>query len=432
MKIAAVVPAKGTSERVKNKNLRTLGGEYLVKRKLKQLLESRKIDEVWLDTDSDEIISVCNDLPIKIMKRDPSLATNKTDGHEMFANEAASIEADILVQALCTAPFLEVDIIDDAIEHLIASDRNSLIAVEKTKQYTWTENEPDYGWGRIPNSVDLPDIIIESMTLYCVKNPKINSSQRFTKDVVLYETPQLANIDLNNESDFDLARSILAGQRADEQNYFKILKSHLNSAVLSDLTKDMGLSCMLPRDITCKTEGKILGRAKTLSIRSLEKTDSPDEWKGIYKALDSYSFMENGDVIVVSNENQERAYFGDLNAHLALRSGCVGVIVDGLTRDTAAVKNMALPVYAKGVWSNDIKYEGTLRSMNRTIEIGGVMVSNGDVIYADAEGALVLPSKEWPYILKSALKVVGQESQIRESIINGEKVGSVIQKHGFF
>ena len=54
-KIVAFVPAKGESSRIKNKNFAILDGEYLFKRKLRQLLSCPLIDEVILDTESDEI-----------------------------------------------------------------------------------------------------------------------------------------------------------------------------------------------------------------------------------------------------------------------------------------------------------------------------------------------------------------------------------------
>ena len=96
MKTVAFVPAKGTSERIKNKNLQILDGEYLFKRKLKQLLACDEIDEVWLDSECQEIHHLASDLPIKHHYRDPSLASNATDGHAMFANESKVTEADKL------------------------------------------------------------------------------------------------------------------------------------------------------------------------------------------------------------------------------------------------------------------------------------------------------------------------------------------------
>jgi regulator of RNase E activity RraA/CMP-N-acetylneuraminic acid synthetase len=432
MKVVAVVPAKGTSERVENKNFRVVGGEYLFKRKLRQLLECETVDEVWLDTDSDFMINQISDLNVKVLKRDPKYADNSTDGHSMYQNEALNIQADILIQALCTSPFLDSQEIDAAVRTLLESNNNSLVAVKKERQYTWSAGKPNYGWEKIPNSRELDETTIESMSLYIVKNPSSNYSKRYTRDPILFETSQLANLDLDYEDDIRLANEILKGRRADEQNYFKVVKSRLHSTVLSDITKELGITCMLPRSIKCVTQGKILGRAKTLKIRALRQTDAPEEWKGIYKALDSYAFIENGDVITVENNHGERAYFGDLNCHLALRAGASGVIVNGLTRDTKKVSEMGLPVFATGIWSNDIKYDGTLESMNHPIRIGDCTISNGDIIYADEEGAMAIPANAWPEVLTRALEAVETENRIRESIISGTDIDEIITTYGHF
>ena len=123
MKVYAFVPAKGTSERVENKNMRFLDGERLYIRALKKLLKCKNIDRVFLDTESQEMFDLVDYLPITFMKRDANLATNKTDGHQMFVNEVNSFpDADIYVQLLCTSPFINPETIDDAIEKLKASE----------------------------------------------------------------------------------------------------------------------------------------------------------------------------------------------------------------------------------------------------------------------------------------------------------------------
>ncbi|MEI6160470.1 MAG: NTP transferase domain-containing protein, partial [Roseococcus sp.] len=171
MRVIGFVPVKGSSERIKSKNMQILDGEYLFRRKLRQLLESGVFDEVWLDTESDEIAALAADLPVKLMRRDPAPASNATDGHELFANECRHVPGgDIYVQALCTAPFVDAKTLKRAIAALHAApEADSLVAVTLEKHYEWSEGEPLYGRGRIPNSVDLPVRTIEAMSLYMMR-----------------------------------------------------------------------------------------------------------------------------------------------------------------------------------------------------------------------------------------------------------------------
>ena len=119
MKIVAVVPVKGNSERIENKNIKLLDGKPLFLHTIEKLLSCDFLDEVYLDTESEKIIDLASDYEdLKIFRRDTELANNKTDGHKLFYNEVKNIEADIYVQILCTSPFIKKETIKKGIDIL--------------------------------------------------------------------------------------------------------------------------------------------------------------------------------------------------------------------------------------------------------------------------------------------------------------------------
>ncbi len=431
MRTVAFVPAKGESNRISNKNTVVLDGDYLFKRKLKQLLACPEIDDVYLDTESDRIIELASDLPVKILKRNAKLASNKTDGHELFANECAKVDADIYIQCLCTSPFITPETMTRAIKALKSDKKaDSLVAVQKRKQYTWANGRPAYGEGRIPNSVDLPDTVIESMGLYMVrKKGKAKPKKRFGDNVVLFELTDEEAFDVNWPDDLALAERISAGYRASHNAALDAIRPHLCSSLLADICKERGLKALLPPGFKRISGRSVLGIAKTLELRKLRKGD---DWKGIYTALGTYNFVRPGDVIVVHNEVKDKAYFGDLNANIAIRSGAVGAVVDSYTRDSAELNGLEFSVFAQGISCDDIKYEGTVHAMNRPIKIGNVTINNGDYIYADDDGVLAIPQALWPSIRDEAMATLKKEFDIRYAIIMGEDVGKVLGTHGAF
>ena len=96
MKAVAVVPVKGTSERIENKNIKLLDGKPLFLHTIEKLLSCDFLDEVYLDTESDKIIDMVSDYEnLKIFKRNPDLANNKTDGHKLFYNEIKNLVSKI-------------------------------------------------------------------------------------------------------------------------------------------------------------------------------------------------------------------------------------------------------------------------------------------------------------------------------------------------
>lgn len=428
-KVVAFVPAKGHSERIRNKNLAILDGEYLFRRKLMQLLDCRGIDEVYLDTDSDEIAGLVDDLPVGRIVRPPELASNQTDGHELFAFECAQVEASTYIQALCTAPFVDADCVQRALDAMEAAGAASLVGVRREKQYLWGPDGPAYGWGRIPNSVDLPASLVEAMSLYIVRAGAEPVRKRFTPDAVMFELSPEECIDVNWPVDLELAEIVSAGRRAKENLAFQALKPYLSSAMLSDITREMGLDCALPRQIACADGDRVFGRAKTMALDACREGEA---WEQIYDALGSYDFVRPGDVIVVDNPVEDAAYFGNLNASLAARAGAAGAVINGLTRDRDAVRALGFPVFARGHYCADIKYRGVVRAMNKPVRIGQATVANGDYVFGDSDGVVVVPRAHWKAVLAEVIKGIEREWNVGKAVAMGMPAGQILRSIGEF
>ena len=436
-RVAAFVPAKGNSERIAAKNLQVLDGDHLFRRKLRQLIACPLIDTVYLDTESDVIAALAADLPVTRLHRPEELASNACDGHALFAWEcAAAAPADLYVQVLCTAPFVTADTVARAIQRMIDHpEADSLVGVSSARQYCWKDGEPVYGRGRIPNSVDLDPTLVEAMSLYIVRRREgePTPSQRFAKTPILFELDPTEQVDINNPADLAMAEALCAGHRAQEVTRLRALQAYLSSPVLADISKDMGLRTVLPAQIGATSPGKMLGRARTLQIVAIrpEERDT-DRWQGIYDALDSYRFVRPGCVIMVANEAPGHAYFGDLNATLAIRSGAVGAVIDGVTRDSRDVSLLGLPVYARRSYCDDIKYEGTLGEMNTPIRIGDVTIRHDDMVFGDENGVVVIPDALWPEIERRAWDVLTNEARIRIMAAQGRPVEQILADCGSF
>ncbi|MDE2404720.1 MAG: hypothetical protein KGM17_08630 [Sphingomonadales bacterium] len=436
-RVAAFVPAKGTSERIANKNLQVLDGDHMFRRKLRQLLACPLIDTVHLDTESDMIAALAADLPVTRLHRPAELASNACDGHALFAWEcAAAAPADLYVQVLCTAPFVTADTVARAIQAMIDNpEADSLVGVASTRQYCWQDGAPAYGHGRIPNSVELPATVVEAMSLYIVRrrDGEAPPTRRFGTSPILFELDPTEQVDINNPADLAMAEALCAGIRAHEVTRLRALQPYLSSPVLADIAKDMGLRAVLPSAIGATSPGKLLGRARTLQIVAIRPEErGGDRWRGIYDALDSYRFVRPGCVIMVANEAPGFAYFGDLNATLAIRAGAVGAVIDGVTRDSRDVGLLGLPVYARRSYCADIKYEGTLGSMNTPIRIGDVTVRHDDMVFGDENGVVVVPDALWPEVEQAAWDVLTNEARIRIMAARGRPVEQILADCGAF
>jgi len=107
----------------------------------------------------------------------------------------------------------------------------------------------------------------------------------------------------------------------------------------------------------------------------------------VHKALD---IANSGDIIVVdSSGSTTNAVIGDLVAAKAKHRGIAGFVIDGLIRDLPEVKNVGLPIYAKGVTPVGPLHRGP-GEINFPISCGGIVVNSGDMICADSTGVVVV------------------------------------------
>ncbi|HXT11675.1 MAG TPA: cytidyltransferase [Candidatus Angelobacter sp.] len=432
MKTAAFLPAKGSSQRIPNKNTMPLDGEPLFLRSLKKLLACPSINEVWLDTESQDVIELASDIKCRTLRRDPGLASNKTDGHQLFLNEVMATDADICVQLLGTSPFIKIETIEKAVDILKTDSRyDSVIAIRKEKQYRWLQGKPTYDIQHIPNSSDLEDSVIESMGLYVVRRETaLATKRRIGNAPYLIEIDPLESVDVNWPKDFEMANLIAIGLREQERRLFQNTKLLLNSPLLSDVMDDLSLDSVLSKDFRLNLpEHKVFGRAKTMQI---DLCADDDDFRKIYDSLNLYDHVVSNDVIVVANHAPGYAFFGELNANLAVRAGAVGAIIDGVTRDLPDTRRMGFPVFAKGNYCKDTRKRGVVSSRNKTIVVDGKSIHKDDLIFGDSDGIVVIPKQHEKEILGEALNRKKNEGSILLSIAQGTRTDELVKQFGLF
>lgn len=432
MKIVAFLPAKGSSSRIESKNLKLLDGKPLFLHMLEKLVNSNLFHEIYLDTESEDIIKAASELNCKILHRQSKLASNKTDGNRLFLNEVKHVDADIYVQVLCTSPFIEMSTIEEGINVLKKNKEfDSAVLVREEKLYIWDDESPVYDINNIPNSNDLKSTIIETMGLYIItKEAALLTKRRIGNTPYLLKASPLEAVDVNWPEDFNLAELIAAGRREKDRKLLGNIKNRLSSSLLSDLLDDLGYPNQVVKGLLPNIkQAKLLGRAKTLKLRKLKENENFD---GIYNALNSYSTIIPNDIIIVENEVDDYAYFGELNANLAIRAGAAGVIVNGMTRDHIEVIATGLPVFSKGYTCQDVRKRATTEYFNKTIQLNGIKIEPECLVFADSEGVIIIPKDIEKQVIEEVYKRATNEKKILSDIASGIDINKIINDYGFF
>jgi regulator of RNase E activity RraA len=109
-----------------------------------------------------------------------------------------------------------------------------------------------------------------------------------------------------------------------------------------------------------------------------------------------------GTVLVIAGGAESRtAVLGDLVARELLAAGIVGVVTDGLIRDSRDVAALGLPVWARGT-TPVASAKAAPGAVGGTVTIGGVVVHGGDLVVADADGVVVWPGGQEAELVAAA------------------------------
>ena len=115
MKTVCIVPIKSNSKRVKGKNFQIIGKKPLYKFLLDKLKHTN-FDEIYIDTDSDEIKNYCYGMGYKYIKRLKKLTKDNANGNDLLNHHAKIINSDLYFQLFVTAPLLSVSTINKCID----------------------------------------------------------------------------------------------------------------------------------------------------------------------------------------------------------------------------------------------------------------------------------------------------------------------------
>ena len=105
--VNCMVPARMGSQRVKNKNIKSLNGKPLITYVLNSISKSKKLfNNIYLNSESKKIKRYANDFGFNFYHRNKSLSTNKSTNDEFAYDFIKNVRSNYLVQILPTSPFL--------------------------------------------------------------------------------------------------------------------------------------------------------------------------------------------------------------------------------------------------------------------------------------------------------------------------------------
>ena len=203
----------------------------------------------------------------------------------------------------------------------------------------------------------------------------------------------------------------------------------LYPAVVADCLDKIGVrrNVMDPRIRPLYPEARLAGFASTVhAVQVTAPPANPDDYyRGELQAVDA---LEPDDVMIVSTV--QGSYWGELLATASRYRGARGIVVDGYTRDTLQLIEMQFPTFAAGISCHDSLGRIDVEAVGVPVECGGVRVEPGDLILADFDGVVVVPSATADEVVTLAEGKVSGENLVRSKLAEGMPVWDAFRTYG--
>ena len=221
-KIKALVPMKGHSERVPNKNIRPLYGKPAFHWILESLSRSKYIDEIIINTDSPIIAkSATDNFKVTIIDRPEFLLGDLIGIQPLIEYDLSKTKGDFYLQTHCTNPLVKTETIDKAIEVFFAqTEHDALFTVTpiKTRLYWPDGSGINHDPKHLIRTQDLEPIYEENSCFYIFSretNQKVKN--RLGSNPMMFSMNRLEATDIDDMEDFYWAEYLLERMFQHEQ-----------------------------------------------------------------------------------------------------------------------------------------------------------------------------------------------------------------------
>ena len=213
-----------------------------------------------------------------------------------------------------------------------------------------------------------------------------------------------------------------------ENEMLSLMKEKLYTPVVGDILDVMGYSHQfLPPEIRpIRDDMKVAGKAMTVLMIDVYGPQKKP-FGLLTEALDQ---LGENEVYLATGGAKRCAYWGELLTATARTRKAVGAVVNGWHRDTPQVLEQNWPVFSCGCYAQDSGIRTQVVDFRCPIEVGQVTVRDGDIVFGDVDGVLIIPSRVAEEVIEKSLEKAAGEKMVRKAIENGMTATAAFEKFG--
>lgn len=224
---------------------------------------------------------------------------------------------------------------------------------------------------------------------------------------------------------------------SDDQELFSIMKEHLFTAVIGDIMDKMGYlnQFLSPQLKPLHADMLTAGRAMTVLEADVfdevsQSGNNPLLDKPFGLMLEALDDLKKDEVYICTGSSPTYALWGELMSTRAMKLGSGGAVVNGYSRDTKGILKLDFPTFSFGSYAQDQGPRGKVIDFRVEIEMNGVRIKPGDIVFGDIDGVCIVPKEIENEVIEGALKKALGEKTVQKLIENGMGAREAFDKYG--
>lgn len=222
-----------------------------------------------------------------------------------------------------------------------------------------------------------------------------------------------------------------------DEDLFVIAEKELFTCVVGDVMDRMQLvhQFLPPQIQPLQQDMIVIGRAMPVLSgdvfeERIEGTANQLSAKSFGLMLEALDDLQPNEIYVNTGSSPRNALWGELMSTRARKLWARGAVLNGYVRDTQAILNMKFPTFAFGSYGQDSAPRYKVHDFRVPIEIGGVRISPGDIVFGDIDGVLVVPSGIETEVFTKALEKARGEKMVKKELEAGSSAVAAFAKYG--
>ena len=214
MLTVALIPLRGGSKSIPNKNIKEFCGRPLCSWVLESAMNSELIDEVYVSTDSVEIKEVVQaiDIRIEVLDRPLKYATDESSTESVIHHFMEQVTFDRLVTIQATSPLLREHHLDGGLRQFEQQDLDSMLSGVRSKRFYWKDDGTPINYDPLnrPRRQDFKGTFVENGAFYITSRGILNRYRcRLGGRIGIYEMPEDTAMELDELRDWEQVSCLL-------------------------------------------------------------------------------------------------------------------------------------------------------------------------------------------------------------------------------